>query len=87
MNAPSKKSIKDRYGTHSLYVVEHRIRGRWHLWSDYTRDDGITRYAWASWRDAVNAKRRIYHDHLKRFGNREIRRADYRVRLYARVEG
>jgi len=83
MSAPSMKSIGDRYGTHSVYCIEHYYGPRvgWHRISDPSNGE----MAWWSREDAFTARENTYQ-WFKKAWHLVTRRKDFRVRLYARVE-
>ena len=73
----TRKSIGDRDGDRSLYVVEIDLGGGFS--PIYWRECGFRDH-----RNAVEVRDQIYQD--GKCGNPKTRRKDFRVQLYARVE-
>ena len=75
----TRKEIRDKDGNRSCYVIEWRSKSG--LWSIYYND---TCNSTNNRRRAHKLKEEIYRD-CKRI-NKEWRRKDFRVMLYARAE-
>lgn len=75
----TRESINDHYGERSLYVIEIKRGGKWSL--PYQSGE-----SYGSYRAAVRARKRLY-ERYKQNVRCEWKKSDFRITLYARVEG